>query len=104
LVRYERLDESSEGDMAKIDAPRHLPMGDRESPGNQLTAATSGPVTGQPGVALTSAYRQFHDLTSLVDSLSSVGRTIFTYDRRLPAHHDRGEVRRLQWPAGGAWR
>ena len=46
-----------------------------DSGGNQITAATSGPGTGQPVVTLTSAYDAPHDRTSLTDNLSSEGIT-----------------------------
>jgi len=51
-----------------------------DSGGNQLTAATSGPGTGQPSVTLTAGYDASHDRTSLTDDLASIGRTTFTYD------------------------
>ena len=51
-----------------------------DSGGNQLTAATSGPGTGQPSVTLTSAYDELHERTSLSDNLSSPGIATYTYD------------------------
>ena len=51
-----------------------------DSGGNQLTAATSGPGTGQPSVTLTSGYDPTHNRTSLIDNLSSAGITTFAYD------------------------
>jgi RHS repeat-associated protein len=51
-----------------------------DSGGNLQTAATSGPGTGQPGVTLTYGYDQFHNRTSIADSLSSQGLTTLQYD------------------------
>ncbi len=51
-----------------------------DSGGNQITAATSGPGSGQPSVTLNSGYDATHDRTSLTDNLSSQGITTFGYD------------------------
>jgi RHS repeat-associated protein len=51
-----------------------------DSGGNQITEATSGPGTGQPGVTLTSGYNAQHSRTSLTDNLSSAGITTYVYD------------------------
>jgi RHS repeat-associated protein len=49
--------------------------------GGRLTAAgTSGPGTGQPAVTLTYGHDQSNKRTSMVDNLSSVGRTTYAYD------------------------
>ena len=45
----------------------------RDSGGNQLSVATSGPGTGQPSVTLTSGYDQNHNRTTLADNLSMPG-------------------------------
>ena len=39
-----------------------------DSGGNEITAATSGPGTGQPSVTLTSGYNAQHSLTSVTDN------------------------------------
>ena len=51
-----------------------------DSGGNEITAATSGPGTGQPSVTLTSGYNAQHSLTSVTDNLTSVGLTTLLYD------------------------
>jgi RHS repeat-associated protein len=52
-----------------------------DSGGNEITAATSGPGTGQPSVTLTSGYNAQHSLTSVTDNISgNVGRTTYVYD------------------------
>ncbi|MFI5459013.1 MAG: hypothetical protein ACHRXM_26590 [Isosphaerales bacterium] len=51
-----------------------------DSGGNEITAATSGPGTGQPTVTLTSGYNAQHSLTSVTDNLSSQGITTYVYD------------------------
>ncbi len=51
-----------------------------DSGGNEITAATSGPGTGQPTVTLTSGYNAQHSLTSVADNLTSVGLTTLSYD------------------------
>jgi len=51
-----------------------------DSGGNEITAATSGPGTGQPSVTLTSGYNAQQRLTSVTDNLSSVGMTTYVYD------------------------
>jgi len=51
-----------------------------DSGGNEITAATSGPGTGQPSVTLTSGYNAQHSLTSVTDNLSSQGITTYVYD------------------------
>jgi YD repeat-containing protein len=52
-----------------------------DSGGNELTAATSGPGTGQPSVTLTSGYNAQHSLTSVTDNVSgNVGRATYAYD------------------------
>jgi RHS repeat-associated protein len=51
-----------------------------DSGGNEITAATAGPGTGQPSVTLTSGYNAQHSLTSVTDNLSSVGRSTYSYD------------------------
>ena len=51
------------------------------SGGNEITAATSGPGTGQPSVTLTSGYNAQHSLTSVSDNVSgNVGLTTYLYD------------------------
>ena len=44
-----------------------------DSGGNEITAATSGPGTGQPSVTLTSGYNAQHSLTSVTDNLIECG-------------------------------
>jgi RHS repeat-associated protein len=52
-----------------------------DSGGNEITAATSGPGTGQPSVTLTSGYNAQHSLTSVTDNITgNVGRTTYVYD------------------------
>jgi RHS repeat-associated protein len=52
-----------------------------DSGGNELTAATSGPGTGQPSVTLTSGYNPQHSQTSVSDNISgNAGLTTFSYD------------------------
>ena len=52
-----------------------------DSGGNEITAATSGPGTGQPSVTLTSGYNAQHSLTSVTDNVSgNVGITTYLYD------------------------
>ena len=51
-----------------------------DSGGNEITAATSGPGTGQPTVTLTSGYNAQHSLTSIADNLTSAGYTTYAYD------------------------
>lgn len=50
-----------------------------DSAGRQETARTSS-AAGQPDVTLTAGYSKFGERTSLVDNLSSVARTTYTYD------------------------
>jgi RHS repeat-associated protein len=54
-----------------------------DSGGNQITAVTSGGGTHQPNVTLTYGYDPSHNRISLVDSLSSVGTTIYSYDSKF---------------------
>jgi RHS repeat-associated protein len=59
-----------------------------DSGGNEITAATSGPGTGQPSVTLTSGYNPQHSLTSVADNISgNAGLTTYSYDagQRLSA-------------------
>ena len=52
-----------------------------DSGGNEITAATSGPGTGQPSVTLTSGYNAQHSLTSVSDNVSgNAGLTTYQYD------------------------
>jgi RHS repeat-associated protein len=51
-----------------------------DSGGNQISAATSGPGTGQPSVLLSYTYNQLHNETSVTDNLSSQGITTYGYD------------------------
>ena len=71
-----------------------------DSGGNELTAATSGPGTGQPSVTLTSGYNAQHSLTSVADNISgNAGLDHVPVRCRSEADHDHDVIQRHGRPA-----
>ena len=54
-----------------------------DSGGNQLSAAASGPNTGQPSLTLSDTYDPSHNVLSLQDNLSTAATISYAYDAAL---------------------